>query len=610
MFDALFSDVAVPRGMTGCAFLNHHISARRRVAATLLAAVLILAALPDTTHANPAAGAPESATPGVTSDSSATAAAAASAPATRGQSFEPPRPPDVPSDAQLEAEGAVVGEILIDNQNIFDLSNPKDDYALFRLADTLHIKTRPSVIRNQLLFKSGDRYQGRVIDETARILRTNNYFYDAWIQPVRYHDGKVDLKVTTKDVWTLNPGFNYSRSGGANSTGIQLEEVNFLGLGTKLALLHEVTIDRTVSLVSLSDAHVFGTWTGVGITYANNSDGYLRELNINRPFYSLESHGTWGGGGVDDLQTDSLYDLGQIVDQFSDLHHFATVYGGWSPGLQSNGWVQRVITGVTYDEHIFTPVNTWTGATVLPADRKFVFPWIEYDLLQDDYQKLWNHDQLLRTEDFYTGTQASLRVGWADTSWGSSQSALIFQSSAHTGFRDGGTSTLLLSGDFSGRVVQGMLYNGQADGSLRYYLQEGRKWLFFTTLTGTKTWRPDLDNQVLLGGDTGLRGYPLRYQWGDSKALFTVEQRYYTDWFPFRLFRVGGAIFYDMGRTWGQPPLAQPSLGLLKDAGFGLRFGNARSALGNVIHVDLAFPLNNISGISKVQFLVSTEASF
>jgi hemolysin activation/secretion protein len=89
-----------------------------------------------------------------------------------------------------------------------------------------------------------------------------------------------------------------------------------------------------------------------------------------------------------------------------------------------------------------------------------------------------------------------------------------------------------------------------------------------------------------------------------------VEQRYFTDWYPFRLFRVGGAIFYDMGRTWGSAPLAQPSLGLLKDAGFGLRFGNSRSGLGNVIHVDLAFPLDGGSGISKVQFLVQTEATF
>jgi hemolysin activation/secretion protein len=181
--------------------------------------------------------------------------------------------------------------------------------------------------------------------------------------------------------------------------------------------------------------------------------------------------------------------------------------------------------------------------------------------------------------------------------------------SANKGFR-AGNSTLLLYSDFSGRLHQGTLQNGILDASARYYVVQSKNWLFFSTLTGTKGWNLDLDNQILLGGDNGLRGYPLRYQDGTARALFSAEQRYFTDWYPFRLFRVGGAVFYDMGRTWGDPPLAQPSLGLLKDVGFGLRFGNARSGLGNVIHVDLAFPLDGGTSISKVQFLVQTEATF
>src|ERR1700739_720373 len=148
----------------------------------------------------------------------------------------PPETPGIPSDAELEASKAVVGEILIDNQNIFNLEDPKDNYGLFRLANRLHPKTRARVIRDQLLFKTGDRYSRRLIDETERILRANNYFYDAWIRPVKYHDGKVDLRVTTRDVWTLNPGFNYSRSGGTNSTGVQLEELNLAGTGTDLRI--------------------------------------------------------------------------------------------------------------------------------------------------------------------------------------------------------------------------------------------------------------------------------------------------------------------------------------------------------------------------------------
>ncbi len=523
----------------------------------------------------------------------------------------PPETPGIPSDAELKASKAVVGEILIDNQNIFNLDDPKDNYWLFRLADRLHGRTRASVIRSQLLFKPGDRYDRRVIDESERILRANNYFYDAWIRPVRYHDGKVDLRVTTRDVWTLNPGFNYSRTGGTNSTGVQLEELNLVGSGTDVALSRTRNVDRTESLLAVSNQHAFGTWTALGFDYADNSDGHYRDFVINRPFYALDTRAAGGLSGNDDSQTDYLYDRSNIIDEFHSQHNFLSAYGGWSPGLQ-NGWVQRLSAGVTYDEYEFSPLplTTWSGPTLLPGDRRFLYPWVEYDLVGDDYVRLYNHDQILRTEDFYLGTIATLRLGWADSALGSSQSALMIQGTAGKGYRTDG-STLLLASDFSGRVENGVLYNGVADASVRYYYEQSSKWLFFTTLVGTKAWRPDLDNQVLLGGDNGLRGYPLRYQDGTARTLFTVEQRYFTDWFPFRLFRVGGAIFFDAGRTWGEPPLAQPSLGLLKDAGFGLRFGNARSGLGNVIHVDVAFPFETANGtIRQAQFLVTTQASF
>lgn len=44
-------------------------------------------------------------------------------------------------------------------------------------------------------------------------------------------------------------------------------------------------------------------------------------------------------------------------------------------------------------------------------------------------------------------------------------------------------------------------------------------------------------------------------------------------------------------------------------AGF-LRLGNKRSALGNVLHLDVAFPLDGGRSISQVQFLVQTKRSF
>ena len=489
------------------------------------------------------------------------------------------------------------------------MEDPSDDKKLFQLADNLHYPTRPNIIRSQLLFKSGQRYDRRLIDETERILRADGYFYDAWIRPVHYENGKVDLRVTTRDVWTLNPGFNFSRSGGTNSVGVQLEDTNFLGLGTDFKVYHTSTIERTATGFNVYDQHMFGSWTSASLSLATQSDGYLHEFTVQRPFYALQTPWAAGVYGIDDLQTDYLWDRGQVIDQFADLHTGAQIYAGWSQG-ERNGWVQRWSTGFTYDEHRFSQVATWNGPTVIPTDRRFLYPFVQYDLIQDDFLRLVNHDEIARTEDFYLGTSLSVRAGYADTALGSSSSALIFNSNASTGFGGTGKSTVLLFGDFSGRVADGQLQNGVADASVRYYIKQSKNWLFFTTFAGTKGWRLDVDNQITLGGDNGLRGYPLRYQDGTARALFTVEQRYFTDWYPFRLFRVGGAIFYDAGRVWGTAPLAVPNYGWLTDAGFGLRFGNARSGLGNVIHVDLAFPFNGDPTIKRVQLLITTQARF
>ena len=85
--------------------------------------------------------------------------------------IEEPRPAGVPSDRELEAARAVIGRIDIDIGNIFDENDPRENRGLYRLADRLHIRTKPATIRAQLLFKSGDRYSAQKLAETERNLR-------------------------------------------------------------------------------------------------------------------------------------------------------------------------------------------------------------------------------------------------------------------------------------------------------------------------------------------------------------------------------------------------------------------------------------------------------
>jgi len=527
----------------------------------------------------------------------------------RAQEAAPAPSISPPTPEQLGTPGLVIGTVTIDNQNIFDLSDPKENKRLFRLANRLHIRTRERVIADQLLLRSGDPYSPRLLDESERILRSARYLYDATVRPVAVHDGKVDVAVRTRDVWTLNPGISYGRRGGKNTGGFELEELNLLGTGVALSAGHKSGIDRDENKFEVSDRHVAGSWWSADALYASNSDGNARDFTLARPFYALDTRWTAGVSTQHDDRIDSLYDLGQIVDQFQDHHRFAEVYGGWSAGLR-NGWVQRWRFGATYDDHKFTIAPSWTGTSTLPEDRTLAYPWIQFDLIQDDYLKLNNHDQIGRTEDFYLGARASLRLGWASSSFGASRSAAIVGGNFGHGAALSKRATLLSGLDLSGRLEDGSVRNAVLTGAIRFYLEQSRQWLFFTTLEGAVGRNLDLDNQILLGGDNGLRGYPLRYQGGDRRVLLTVEQRFFSDWYPFRLFRVGAAAFVDVGRTWGAAPLGTPSQGFLKDVGVGLRLGNSRSGLGNVIHVDVAFPLDGDPSIEKVQFLVETKQRF
>jgi hypothetical protein len=522
-----------------------------------------------------------------------------------------PRPKDVPDDAQLEASGAIIGEVQIDVANIFNEGDPRENNGLFRLADRLHIRTRVSAIRAQLLFKSGDLYQARKLAETERNLRLLAYVYDAHIVPVKFHDGKVDVRVITHDVWTLSPGLSFGRTGGTSSTNVNISDSNLFGSGKSLEFEHLESVARTSDGVAWSDPNTFGSRWTTAATYLDSSDGNQRALQIARPFYELDARWSVTLAATDYVRTVSLYSFGQIADQFRDDETSYTLSAGISNGLR-DGWVMRWIGGIQYDRSLFGAAPSVPApALQLPPDRILSYPFVGFDLLQDNYRKLYDQNQIGRTEDFYFGTEITGSVGLSNTQFGADLDAIMLAASARKGFEfDESRQQLFLTSAFTSRIEGQRARNLIATGAASYYWRWQPDWMLYANLTGTVTDALDPDAQVQVGGDNGLRGYPLRFESGASSAVFTLEQRFYTDWYPFRLVRVGGAVFADAGRTWGAAVVGNSDPGLLSDVGFGLRLGNTRSGLGNVLHIDLAFPLKDIYGIKRVQFLVQTQQSF
>lgn len=511
--------------------------------------------------------------------------------------------------AKLEANEVIVGEIILDKQDVFDLSNPKENNWLFRLANKWHIITKDEVITRQLLLQPGDRYLQRNVDESERILRRNTYFYDASIEPVNLANGKVDLRVTTKDVWTLNPGFSVSRKGGENKTVVDIEELNLLGRGQLIRLARSDDVDRVSKSIEFEDKQLGESWVALNALYADNSDGESSFLSLVRPFYALDAR--WAAGVIvsDIDQRGVLYDLGEKAAEFQQERSYISAFGGWSAGLK-NGWVRRYTAGFVVDETRFTDVVDATLPAAVPADRELVYPFLGIEILEDSFEETVNRDQIQRTEDLQTGLRFAASLGWSDEDFGADRNALLYSASASRLFGSIDDVALALSGNASGRLESGTTANALLSVRARYSHRFSEKNSLFATLSTTAGHNLDLDAPVELGGDTGLRGYPLRYQSGESSLLLSLEQRYFWDWYPLRLFRVGGAIFADVGRTWGDHPLGGEELGWLKDVGFGLRFAPTRTGSRKIVHLDIAFPLDGDPSIDEVQILLESKKSF
>lgn len=503
-----------------------------------------------------------------------------------------------------------IGAIKLVRVDVFDTRIPEEDNALFRLANWLHIQTRESTVHQQLLFKTGDAYDPRLLQESERVLRSTGYIGNANIRTVACPDGEAEIEVTTQDVWTLKPSISFGRSGGKNSSSIGIEESNLLGLGTQLGLDVKSGVDRNTRTLFYRDPLLGGQRLDLSGTYANNSDGKARSLALDRPFYALDSRWAAGASWRNETRVDSAYEQGEMVGQYQTTEHYAKVYGGLSEGLHG-GWVRRWTLGITHDEHRATPLATNTLPSVSsPITRKLVYPWVGFEWLQDEYQTVRNQDQIGKTEDLQLGWHGTALLGAAAPAFGADRSAAVFSLKLYKGWQPLPDTTLLFDASATGRIERDGFAGTLLKASARHYLRQSDKRSLYLALSTERVSNPDADQQVLLGGDTGLRGYPLRYQSGHGRWLFTAEQRYFTDWYPWRLFNVGGAVFYDMGRAWDQNPNTQIPQGLLRDFGFGLRLGNSRSAIGSVVHIDVAFPLDGDRSIRKVQFLVEGKSSF
>ncbi|MEL6214825.1 MAG: hypothetical protein AAFQ99_04010 [Pseudomonadota bacterium] len=499
---------------------------------------------------------------------------------------------------QLEAEGVRIRNITIVRQKIFDLANPDEDKWLYRAANKVHVVTQEFVVRAQLLFEEGETLTAQSIEETERVLRRNSYIFDVLIDADRVSEDEVDITVETKDNWTLFPQLGFSQQGGQTEYLLGVQEGNLLGTGGELAFSIEDDGDRESTLLRYGNRNFRGTWWRFEAGFRDSDDGDAQRLRLIRPFFSLDSRWTAGLDATGIEQEEPLFSRGDEVAEYLRDQTDVTLWYGWSDGLVDN-WSRRWMVGFAVQDNRFEPVFEPGPLVVTPENRELRYPFVRYEAIEDQFVRATNLTRIAVTEDLFLGTRYSATFGWFGASTGSNSDGAIFDIDYASSLGDPARYIFNWRAGADGRIEGGDLQNGRFEFQAGYLRRQSERSSWFVGVESTVAHEADLDHPVQLGGLTGLRGFDRAFANGDARAVLSLEQRVITDWYPFNLFRVGGAAFVDVGRVWGDDITGFSEDRYLSNIGLGLRLMSTKASSNRMLHIDFAYPLQSGIGIDQ-----------
>jgi hypothetical protein len=152
---------------------------------------------------------------------------------------------------------------------------------LASLVEKIHVRTRPDVVRRELLFAPGDTVDTLSVAESLRRLRKLSYLEYARVEARQCptQSGELlALTVVTRDSWTTRPDIRAS----STSPRIGLTERNLMGTGRTVGV-DIASRNGTLGIgFSTSDAFGFGTGMATRAQVHQYPDGSTRSISLAR----------------------------------------------------------------------------------------------------------------------------------------------------------------------------------------------------------------------------------------------------------------------------------------------------------------------------------------
>jgi hypothetical protein len=504
--------------------------------------------------------------------------------------------------------------VIFKPQTIFDESD-SDIIFLHRWANAIHIDTKVITLENEANFfinKCTKTFADMA--ELERHLRSRKFLRDA---EVSADENVENITITTWDNWSLMPTISFGRKGGVNTYSFGIKERNLIGLGIdteiesyRNAQRSGYKVDATIPLFQKQN-------TSVKLGFADNDDGQRRSLFVNKIFAGFHTKTAYHLGFNDESRNDTLFQNGQDQSIFGHDVNFKEASYAWLDFNDDNRLL-RYRLGITQDKNTFSEVSPEDSndpsnpplTNIQPEDRDLLYPWFAFEYIEKDFRKLTNIHLITQIEDFNHGWYLNSRFGIGngnkeDSAW------TVWKMRVKKGFNLHNNALLLLDFSLANDTYQERDSRLLVKLNSEYFYQFNKNWGFYLSNVNVASTNQYIDQPVTMGGNAGLRGFPLQYQHGEHSIKATSEIRYYPHINLFKLFDIAGVAFVDAGRTYGESTVKNIEEGWLGSAGVGLRLHSPHSGGSNpIIHIDFAFPQSDNPDINSFEIRVQAKKSF
>jgi hypothetical protein len=504
--------------------------------------------------------------------------------------------------------------------------DPHDPLPL--VLDKVHVTSKPSVLRHELLVREGSAWSDVLVDESARNLRLLPQLSLVLCVPMRGSaPDRVRLVVITKDVWSLYVDFNVvGTSGGLELLDLEPKETNFAGL-------HQTVLGRFVLQplsYSLGGSYLAprfaGRWLSLNadanviINRATGSpEGHYGSVGTGRPLYSSMTAWAWAA----DVQWDD-----EVYRRYSNaaVDSFTPTTSGSSAPVVPVPWVYRRRTILEEAEAVRSygwqtkndfAVGTSMGnasyvvpqtpgvdrteisqfkAVAVPISEARAGPFVQWHAYTSDFLRITDFDTLALQEDYRLGQEVYVRVYPVLRALGSSRDFLGTYASASYGVRIGdGVARVLVESTIEAQTdrISDASLNTELGVATPRILGIGRLVLDLTVLD---RWRNYMNVLSYLGSDSRLRGYPTAYFYGSDVVVSNLEFR--SRPVEIASLQFGATAFYDVGDAFSGFENLHPR----QSAGLGLRVLFPQ-VTRSVLRLDVGVPFSTLpipAGADKV----------